>query len=355
MAAYHFKLGLDMVGIISYGAYIPIYRIKAEEIAKVHGRNADFIKKELLIEEKSVPSYDEDSLTMGVEATLNALKSVNIDRKKIGAIYSGSESPVYAVKPNASIVGEILGISNYTSADIEFACKAGTSGMQMCFGLAKSGFIDYGIAIGSDTSQASPGDILEFTASAGAASFVIGNNKAEIIAELEEMHSLSSDTPDFWRRNMQKYPQHTERFTGEPAYFKHIIECTKFLIKKAKVNVKDITHVAFHTPNGKFPTRAGRVLGFDEKQLESNLIVSKIGNTYSAASMLVLTDILDKAKPGERILLTSFGSGAGSDSFLFKVTNNIKKLKTAKTTKQYIEEREYVDYAKYCKLTGVIE
>ncbi|MEK6837058.1 MAG: hydroxymethylglutaryl-CoA synthase [Nanoarchaeota archaeon] len=344
-----------MVGIISYGSYVPVYRIRAEEIARVHGKNADFVKKELLIDEKSVPSHDEDSLTMGVEATLNALRKVGIDRKKIGAVYSGSESPVYAVKPNASIISEVLGASNCTSADIEFACKAGTAGMQMCLGLAKAGFIEYGIATGSDTSQAAPSDILEFTASAGAASFIIGSNKAEVIAELEEMHSTSSDTPDFWRRNMQRYPRHAERFTGEPAYFRHLVDCTRLLMKKAKVSVKDISHVAFHTPNGKFPLRAGKILGFSDRQLESNLIVAKIGNTYSAASMLVLTDILDRAKPNERILLTSFGSGAGSDSFLFKVTNNIKKLKQAKTTRQYIEEKEYVDYSKYCKMTGVIE
>lgn len=345
-----------MVGIISYGAYIPICRIKVEEIAKVYGRDADFIKKELLVEEKSVPSYDEDSLTMGFEASSNALKRTNIDKDKISAIYSGSESKVYAVKPNASIIGEALGIGkNFTSADIEFACKAGTAGMQSCFGLAKSGFIEHGLAIGSDTSQASPGDILEYTASAGAAAFIIGNKNDEIIAELEEMHSVSSDMPDFWRRNLQKYPKHAERFTGEPAYFKHSVECTQILLKKANVSINDIDNVAFHTPNGKFPLRAGKTLGFPEKKLESNLIVSKIGNTYSAASMLVLTHILDKAKPGERILLTSFGSGAGSDSFLFKVTDNIKKIKKVKTTKEYIENKKYIDYSIYCKLTGVIK
>src|SRR3989344_7284921 len=131
-----------MVGIISCGAYIPVYRIKAEEIAKAHGRDANFIKKELLIEEKSVPGYDEDSLTMGFEATLNALRRVNIKTDNIGAVYSGSESPAYAVKPNASIIGEALGIGmDYTSADVEFACKAGTAAMQMVFGLSKSGFI----------------------------------------------------------------------------------------------------------------------------------------------------------------------------------------------------------------------
>lgn len=343
-----------MVGIISYGAYIPKYRIKTEEIARVYGKNPDFIKKELLIEEKSVSSHDEDSLTIGVEAALNALKRVSINKKKIGAIYSGSESPVYAVKPNASIIGEVLGIGqDYTSSDIEFACKAGTAAMQMCFGLSKSSFIDYGLAIGADTSQASPGDILEYTASAGAASFLIGNKKEEVIAELEEIHSISTDTPDFWRRDMQKYPKHAERFTGEPAYFSHVVKCTQFLMKKAKITADDIDHVAFHTPNGKFPLRAGKIIGFEEKKLKSNLIVSKIGNTYSAASMLVLTHILDNAKPGESILMTSFGSGAGSDSFLLKVTNNIKKLKKARTTEYYINDKEYVDYAKYCKLTGV--
>ncbi|MBI3026824.1 hydroxymethylglutaryl-CoA synthase [Candidatus Woesearchaeota archaeon] len=342
-----------MVGIVSYGAYVPMYRIKVEEIARIQRRNPEFIKKELMIEEKSVPDYDEDSLTMSVEASLNALKRVNIDKTKIGAVYSGSESPVYAVKPNASILGEILGISHYTSADVEFACKAGTAAMQMVFGLSKSGFVDYGLAIGADTSQSMPGDILEYTASAGAAAFIIGNDNKEVIAELESMHSISSDTPDFWRRNMQKYPKHAERFTGEPAYFSHLVKCTKLLMEKAKIKPEEIDHVAFHTPNGKFPTRAGRILGFTEEKLESNLIVSKIGNTYSAASMLALTDILDKAKPNQKILVTSFGSGAGSDSFLLKVTPNIKKLKKARATKNYINDKKYIGYAEYCKMTGV--
>ena len=343
-----------MTGIVSYGAYIPRFRIKVEDIAKVYGKDAEFIKNELLIEEKSVPNWDEDSLTMGFEASLNALKRSNIDKKKIQAVYSGSESKVYAVKPNSSVIGEALGIGNdFTSADIEFACKAGTAGMQMCFGLAKSNFIEYGLAIGSDTSQAMPGDILEYTASAGAAAFIIGNKKDEIIAELEEMHSLSSDTPDFWRRGLQKYPSHAERFTGAPAYFKHLVDCAKAVMQKAKLKADDIDHVAFHTPNGKFPTRAGELLKFQKEKLQDNLIVSKIGNTYSAASMLVLTHVLDKAKPNERILLASFGSGAGSDAFIFKVTNNIKKLRQARTTKSYMDDKKYVNYATYCKLAGV--
>ncbi|MAE43192.1 hydroxymethylglutaryl-CoA synthase [Candidatus Woesearchaeota archaeon] len=343
-----------MVGIVSYGAYIPRYRIKSEDIARVHGREPNLIRKELLIEEKSVPGFDEDSLTMGVESSLNALKKCSIDKKKIGAIYSGSESKAYAVKPNASIMGAVLNLNHYTSADIEFACKAGTAALQMVVGLVKSQFIEYGIAVGSDTSQSTPGDVLEYTASAGSASFIVGNKKEEVIAELEEMCSVSSDTPDFWRRNLQKYPKHAERFTGVPAYFRHVIACTKLLMKKANVKTDDIDHVAFHTPNGKFPLKAGKILGLSKEKIQSNLIVSKIGNTYSAASLLVLAHILDKARPNERILVTSFGSGAGSDSFLFKVTDNIKKLRKMKKTQDYIDNKEYINYSKYCKFAKII-
>ena len=341
-----------MTGIISYGAYIPKFRIKAEEIARVQGHDPNYILREILIEEKSVSGLDEDSMTMGFEASLNALKRSGIDKRRIGAVYSGSESPVYAVKPNASIIGEALGIGmDHTSADVEFACKAGTASMQMVFGLSKSGFIDCGLAIGSDTAQSPPGDLIEHTASAGAAAVLAGNKEEEIIAKLEGMHSVSSDTPDFWRRPEEKYPQYAERFTGTPAYFKHVIQSVKELMKKTKTSQKDISHVAFHTPNGKFPLKAGNILGFNTRQLERNLIVSKIGNTYSAASIIVLTHILDKAKEGERILLASFGSGAGSDAFLFKVTANIKNLKKAITTQEYIDDKEHISYGEYCKMT----
>ncbi|HLC96821.1 MAG TPA: hydroxymethylglutaryl-CoA synthase [Candidatus Nanoarchaeia archaeon] len=338
-----------MIGITGYGAYIPKYRIKAEEIAKAN--NADpSIPKSILIEEKSVPAADEDSLTMGVEAARIAIK--DIDKSRIGAIYCGSESKVYAVKPNATIVGEALGIGpNYSAADLEFACKAGTAALQICLGLVKAGFIESGLAIGSDTAQAAPGDILEYSAAAGAAAFVVGKEK--VMAELEGTCSYATDTPDFWRRQLQKFPSHAEQFTGTPAYFKHVVACTRMMMEKLDLTEKDIDHFAFHTPNGKFPLKAAKLLGLPKEKIEKNLLVSKIGNTYSAASLLVFTHILDQAKPGERILVTSFGSGAGSDSFVFKVTDQIKKIKQ-KTTQSYVDEKEYVGYAAYSKCVGLL-
>ena len=161
-----------MVGIITYGVYIPRYRIKVEEIARVWGANAAEISGGLGVFEKSVPDMDEDAATIAVEAARNALLRRNVDPEEIGAVYVGSESHPYAVKPTACTVGEAIGATpNMTAADYEFACKAGTAAIQTCMGLVKSRMIKYGLAIGSDVSQGAPGDALEYTAAAGGAAY----------------------------------------------------------------------------------------------------------------------------------------------------------------------------------------
>jgi len=338
-----------MIGIVGYGGYIPRFRIRVEDIAAVWGADAEAIKKGLNIEEKSVPSIDEDTATISVEAALNALKMAGIDPREIGAIYVGSESHPYAVKPTATIVGEAIGAgTEFTAADTEFACKAGTAAIQMVMGLIKGGYINFGLAIGSDTAQGKPGDALEYTAAAGGAAFIIGSKN--IIAEVEGTYSCSTDTPDFWRRDTQEYPSHGGRFTGIPAYFKHTISATEGLMKKLGLKQSDFDHVVFHMPNGKFPVRAAKMLGFDMKKLNSGFIIPKIGNTYSGSSLLGLAATLDIAKPGQRILITSYGSGAGSDSFSIKVTELIKKKRNTKKIQDYINNKKYVSYGEYTRL-----
>ncbi len=149
----------------------------------------------------------------------------------IGALYVGSESHPYAVKPTGTVVAEAIEASpNLTVADFEFACKAGTAAIQVCMGLVGSGMIKYGVAIGADTSQGAPGDPLEYSASAGGAAYLIGSR--EIIAKINSTFSYTTDTPDFWRREGQPYPSHGGRFTGEPAYFKHVSAAAKGLMEK---------------------------------------------------------------------------------------------------------------------------
>ena len=269
-----------MVGIMTYGVYIPRYRIKIGEIARVWGANANDISGGLGVFEKSVPDLDEDTATIAVEAARNALARREIDPGEIGAVYVGSESHPYAVKPTACTVGEAIGATpNMTAADYEFACKAGTAGIQTCMGLVKSNMVKYGLAIGSDVAQGAPSDALEYTAAAGGAAFLIGNENP--IASIHHTCSYTTDTPDFWRREGQDYPRHGGRFTGDPGYFKHVEGAVRLCFAQTGKNPGDYDYAVFHQPNAKFPQRVAKILGFSGEQIKPGLVVSHLGNTYS--------------------------------------------------------------------------
>jgi hydroxymethylglutaryl-CoA synthase len=339
-----------MSGIVGYGSYIPVYRIKTADIASVWGEETARIEKGLGILEKAVGGVDEDAATISVESARNALLRGGISPKKIGALYVGSESHPYAVKPTATIVAEAIDATpNLTAADLEFACKAGTAAIQMCMGMVDSKMIEYGLAIGADTAQGRPGDALEYSAASGGAAFIIGPD-SESVATIDDTFSFTTDTPDFWRRQHADYPTHGGRFTGLPAYFKHVMGATNGLIEKTGMKFDDFDYVVLHQPNAKFPLAVAAKLGIPKEKLKTGLLTPVVGNTYSGASMLGLSAVLDEAKPGNRILVTSFGSGAGSDSFCITVTDKIEeKRNLACSTQEYIEKKKYIDYSTYLK------
>jgi hydroxymethylglutaryl-CoA synthase len=221
-------------------------------------------------------------------------------------------------------------------------------------GLVASGMIRYGVAIGSDTSQGAPGDALEYSASAGGAALIIGAEK--VIATLHETLSYTSDTPDFWRREGQRYPSHSGRFTGEPAYFRHVGECAKRMFEKVGTTPKDYAHVVFHQPNGKFPQRIGKQLGFTDAQMRFGLVTPYIGNTYSGAALIGLANVLDHAKPGERVLVVGYGSGAGSDAFDLVTTEELARFDrtTGTPVQSYLDNGLEIPYSMYAKFRGKI-
>ena len=337
------------VGIIGYGAYVPSYRIRAEEIARVWS-GAD---EGLPIEEKAVPGLDEDTVTMSIEAARNALVRANIQANQLRAVWVGSESHPYAVKPSSTMVAEAIGASGSVLAgDWEFACKAGTEALQAAIALVGSEMADYALAIGMDTAQGRPGDALEYTAGAGGAAYIVGP-KDESIAYLEGSYSYVTDTPDFFRRQHMHYPEHGNRFTGEPAYFAHVTSAAENFMEMMNFKPSDFTYAIFHQPNVKFPQTVAKQLGFKPEQTNIGLLTGKIGNTYSGAAMIGTTAVLDIAKPGDRILMCSFGSGAGSDAFSWVVTDKINERRNqAPKTAWYVARRQLIDYATYARYRG---
>jgi len=337
------------VGIVGYGAYVPRYRLPAKEVSRIwtDGQGG------LPVVEKSVPGADEDVVTMSIEAARNALQRAKIQADQLRAVWVGSESHPYAVKPTSTIVAEAIGaVPNTQAADWEFACKAGTEAMVAAMGMVGSGMADYALAIGMDTAQGRPGDPLEYTAAAGGAAYILGKAE-ESLAVIEASYSFVTDTPDFFRRADQKYPEHGHRFTGEPAYFKHVTAAGQAMMEATKSTAQDYTYAVFHQPNAKFPQTVAKSLGFTPEQIKTGLLVPMIGNTYSGAAIIGLTAILDEAKPGDRILMVSYGSGAGSDAMVIEVTELIEERKNlAISTQDYIQRRTEIDYAEYVRMRG---
>jgi len=337
------------VGIIGYGAYVPRYRLPGTEVDRVWRDG----QAEAPVKEKAVPGPDEDTATMSVEAARNALARAGIDPVSIRAVWVGSESHPYAVKPTSTIVAEAIGAVPATqAADWEFACKAGTEAFQAAIGFVGSGMAAYALAIGMDTAQGRPGDALEYTTGAGGAAYILGPAE-EALALIEGSFSYVTDTPDFFRRPYQRFPQHGSRFTGDPAYFKHVLASAGQLMESLGTTPKDYAAAVFHQPNPKFPERAAKMLGFKTDQIRTGMLCPAVGNTYAGSSLLGLTAILDEAKAGDRLLLVSFGSGAGSDAISFRVTDKLDERRDrAPRTQTYVKRRKPIDYGTYVRFTN---
>ena len=340
----------NTVGIVGYGAYLPRYRIKLAEIARAWGWDAESYSRSLDLNEKCVAAADQDAITLAVEAARRALRRAEVDPKRIGALYIGSESHPYAVKPSGTVVAQAIGATpRLHVADLEFACKAGSEAMHLCASLAGNERIGYAMAIGADTSQGAPGDPLEFATSAGAAAFLFGTD--HLVATVDAMTSYTTDTPDFWRREGEQFPRHGGRFTGEPAYFHHIMSSARQIMEDTGLAAEDFAYAVFHQPNGKFPVRVAKMLGFTPEQIKVGLLSPRIGNVYSASSPLGLCAVLDAAKPGDRIMMASYGSGAGSDAFVLTATERLETVRDQAPTVESLLARpkKYLDYAHYAR------
>lgn len=334
--------------ILGFGAYLPRYRIRTEKIARNRKQDPKGIIDSLGVREKTVAGPDEDSFTMAFEAARQAIGTAGIKPTQISAIFAGSESHPYAVKPTSGMLAAALELDPFCHcADVEFACKGGTAALQIVDAFVRSKQIEYGLAIGTDRAQARPGDALEYTAAAGAAAIIVGHEKSpHALCRIDHTLSFTTDTPDFWRAAGEKFPSHAGRFTGEPGYFAHVREALKGILACTKTKAEDIAHIILHMPNAKFPLKIAKEFGIRKEQLEHGFIVPNIGNTYSACSLLGLCSVLQKAKKGETILLVSYGSGAGSDAFLMTMLQDGVPLPPDDRKPQELTYSEYLRHMK---------
>ena len=363
------------VGVVGYGVYIPIQRIKTEVIVKAREAKRkdlpDFVHKVrdgLLLRYKAIAGVDEDTTTIASEAAQNAIRMADLEPSKIGAVAVGSESKPYAVGTIARHVASFTGIGNRVYvADLEGACNAGMQALNFVESQIANGKIEYGLAIGADVAQAPQGDPLEYACGAGAGAFVLGRD--DVVATVEDSAAYSSLTMDFWRREGMPYPSHFGRTTVE-AYVRHVVGAIEHMLSKhPDLKLADFDYLTFHQPSGYMPLKVCKSLSqekvevLEDRDLESRIhltpefIETKVkpwlrvldtGNTYAASTPIAVCDILDHAQPGENILAISYGSGAYTIATWLKAQDGIlKKRGRTPTVEQYLSRKREIKLETY--------
>jgi len=336
-------------GILGYGVYVPRYRISSEEYKKAVGAFARMVK------EKAVAAYDEDAITMGVEAAVNAIKHAGIKSDQVDAIYFASTSPPYAEKLISSTVSTALNLNSKTRMiDMGSSTKAGVSALIACIDFILSGQGSYGLMIASDCPLARIGYGIEHGLGAGAAAFVISRNDA--IAEFENAYSNSREVlGERFRRSGEKFINDLEIRGYENAAFTELTTSTiNGLLSKLRMMPKDVNYLAIHQSDIRSTYRVAKTCGFTNDQVTPGIVSSNIGDAGASTVLIGLAAILEKVKADERIIVVSYGSGAGSDAASFRIKQTVKKRKNESTLRDYLINKKYIDFLSYLKIKKMI-
>ena len=347
-----------MRGIEGYGVLIPQNRISVEEIYSewCFLLPPNSIRALSGATERAVNNWDEDPVTMGGEAAMAAIEMAGVSPKNIEALYFGSFTNPYVTKSSGAVVAEIVGMGpEIMCADCQFGGKSGTAAIQICLGLIGSGMIRKGLAIGSDSfsRHIAPNTFMEYLASAGAAAFILGDEK--VVAEIEGTFSYTTDTADFFRVDGDRYLRRgVSEEEQDIGYNEHITNAARGFFKKFQKTAQDYQYAVFNQNTGRLPFVVGKELGFQQEAIKQGMLADRIGDCGSASPLISLAHVLDMSKPGDRIFVASYGYGASSDILSIRVTDLIEEARRRRkdhpSIAAQIDDKIDIDYKTYLRL-----
>ena len=323
-----------MLGITSIGAYIPIYRLARDEIGKMwrtRGTAGD----------KAVAGYDEDAVTMAVAAGADRLKQ---NRHKVNGLYFATTTSPYKEKQSAAVIASALDLEKRChTAEFTNSLRAGTSAVKAAVDAVLSSSAEQVLVVASDCRTGAPKGRFEQILGDGAAAIMIGAK--DPIAAVEGTYSMYSDFTDYWRTNNDIFPQSGEaRLITEEGYMPIMREAISELMNEHMLSPGDFSKTVFYASDAREHAELAKSLGFDESQVQDPLFTN-IGNTGTAAVLIMLVAALEQAKPGDRILFANYGDGC--DGFILRATENISKVKNTALMKERLAKKVPIDYGSY--------
>ena len=331
-----------MVGITSYGAYIPWHRMNREDCVKAWGGFA-------MPGERAVTYYDEDSVTMAVEAAMDCLRG--LDPYKVDGLYFATTTSPYKEKQCSALIAMPLDLRrDIRTADVTTSLRSGTTALALALDTIKAGTANSILVTAADSRMGAPAGMLEQQMGDGAAALLLGQEN--VIAEIQDSYCISDELAGTWRSYNDTFVRSWEdRMVLDEGYSKVLPEAMSGLMRKCGLSPKDFTKVVFDPPGD--PRRHGRVvaaLGFEASQVQDpfNLFLN-VGVTGCAMAPMMLVSALEEAKPGDKILFA--GSGNGADAFILQVTDAIQKLGECRGIKKNLESKQvmanYNDYLRW--------
>lgn len=333
-----------MVGIISYGAYIPFNRLSRSEIARAWGGSAES-------GEKAVAGYDEDTVTMAVDAAVDCLG--NIDRQSIDGLYFASTSAPYTEKQSAALIACALDLRR-DALTIDFAnsLRAGTLALTSALHAVSAGSASRILVIAADCRVGIPYSSLEAITGDGAAAILVGN--VDVAAEIEGRYSINDEFTGLWRKQNDTFVRSWEdRFVITEGYEPALQEAISGLLKKHNLNITDFAKAAFYAPTLRAHTTMARALKLNPKTQVQEPLFTTVGNAGAALALMILVGALEEAKPGDRLLLANYGDGA--DAAALQATDRIEKLRGKRAIKKHLASKlPLLNYEKYLAFRNII-
>ncbi len=331
-----------MVGIVSYGSYIPSYRLPRDVIAKEWDTPS-------LGGERALASFDEDSLTLAMNASIDALGERN--PKAVAGIFFASTTSPYREKQAAATVATVLDTDKeLRTMDFTDSLRAGTSALLTALDLAKAG--ELLLVCAGDARMGEPDTIQEQHYGDAGGALVIGSEN--VIAELVGTHTVSQEFLGTWRTEEQDYlKSFPGGFENKFGYNRFIAETVRGLLQKCNLEARDIANAAIAAPTQRALQGALRSLDFDIKSQVQETFWNTVGDAGTAQPLVLLAAVLERAKPGDLILVAGYGDGG--DVALFRVTDGIAGFQVARSVYSQIEvKRTLQSYGKYARFRKLL-
>lgn len=334
-----------MVGITSYGAYVPYYRLSRAEISGFWGGPP-------LPGERSVANHDEDIVTMGVEACRDCLEGS--DPKYVDKFYLASTTFPYGEKQSAALVAAAADMRRDAStADLSGSLRSGTTGVMLAVDAIRGGTAENALVCASDSRMGLPNGAREMELGDGAAALLLGNSR--VIATIDGVYSANQEIFDVFRPVEERFVRSWEdRFAREKGYIKTVNDTVAAALEKFNMDAVDFARAVFSAPNPGYLGVAAKMLGFDVKKQVQDTMYGTVGCTGTAQPLMLLAAALDQSKPGDKILWAGYGDGC--DVLALTVTDEIARLQGRRVVERRLGSKNAsLSYQKYLRWREIID